>query len=70
MSYEEVARDVDGGVQAIADAFNLRLGRRASEPKMEKGGSPTAAAWCDRFLEECDDFVAFWREHRGLITAA
>jgi LPS sulfotransferase NodH len=70
LSYEEVARDVDSGVPAIADAFQLRLGRRAAEPKMERGGSSTAVAWRDRFVEECDDFVAFWREHRGLITAA
>lgn len=70
MSYEDVAADVDGGVQAIADAFNLRLGRRVSEPRLEKGGSSTAAAWRDRFREECADFVSFWSEHRGLITAA
>lgn len=69
LTYEEVAGDVDRGVLSIAEAFDLRLGRRIGAPKLEKGVSTVAAAWRARFLEECADFVAFWREHRGRITA-
>jgi LPS sulfotransferase NodH len=70
LSYEDVACDVDRGVLAIADAFNLRLGRRVAAPTLEKGGSSTGAAWRARFLEECRDFVSFWSEHRGRLGVA
>ena len=26
--------------------------------------------WIDRFNAECADFVGYWRDHRGLATAA
>ena len=69
--YEEVAKDVDCAIRGIAEAFDLRLG---SKPKpadaIRQGRSGAARAWCERFREECEDFVAFWTEYRGLITAA
>jgi LPS sulfotransferase NodH len=69
--YEEVAKDVDSAIRGIAEAFDLRLG---SKPKpadaIRQARSGAARAWCERFREECEDFVAFWTEYRGLITAA
>lgn len=69
MTYEDLSRDVDRSVQAIADAFDLRLPKRNSRPVIEKARSSVAEAWRDRFLQECADFVGFWTEHRGLISA-
>jgi LPS sulfotransferase NodH len=70
LSYEEVSRDVDASIRAIADAFHLRLPKRETRPIIEKARSTVADQWRERFLEECDDFVSFWREYRGMITAA
>jgi LPS sulfotransferase NodH len=70
LSYEEVARDVDASIRAIADAFHLRLPKRETRPIIEKARSSIAEQWRDRFAEECEDFVGFWREYRGMITAA
>lgn len=69
LSYEDVARDVDGSIQAIADAFDLRLNRRRSEPIIEKALSSVAQHWRDRFWDEYEDFVGFWLEHRGRVSA-
>lgn len=70
LTYEELAGDVDKSIRAIADAFDLRLSSRNSRPVIEKARSSVAEAWRDRFLEECEDFVGFWTEYRGLISAA
>jgi LPS sulfotransferase NodH len=69
--YEDVAKDVDSAIRSLADAFDLRL--PAKPPKAEavrQAKSAVAKEWAARFREECDDFIEFWREYRGLITAA
>jgi LPS sulfotransferase NodH len=69
--YEDVSRDVDAAIRGIADAFDLRLGARPRPADaIRQSRSGAARAWCERFREECEDFVAFWTEYRGLITAA
>jgi LPS sulfotransferase NodH len=71
LTYEAVAKDVDAAIRDLANAFHLRLGSKP--PKSEvvrQTRSAVAQAWCDRFREECEDFVEFWTEYRGLITAA
>jgi LPS sulfotransferase NodH len=71
LTYEEVAKDVDAAIRSLAAAFDLRL--RAEPARAEavrQARSATAQAWCARFREECEDFVDFWSEYRGLITAA
>jgi LPS sulfotransferase NodH len=71
LTYESVTRDVDGAIQSLADAFHLRLGARPQAPKAERQTKTNVSqAWCDRFREDCEDFVSFWTEYRGLITAA
>jgi LPS sulfotransferase NodH len=70
LTYEELERDVDEGVQAIARAFDLSFALRRTEPGLKKGRSGVAQAWRERFEDEYADFVSFWREHRGLITAS
>ena len=71
MTYEHVAKDVDGAIRSLASAFDLRLrARPAAVDATRQARSRTAQVWCDRFRDECDDFVDFWTEHRGLITAA
>lgn len=71
LTYEHVAQDVDGAIRSLANAFDLRLGvRPAAFDAVRQARSRTAQAWCDRFREECGDFVDFWTEYRGLITAA
>lgn len=69
--YEEVAKDVDSAIRSLADAFDLRLGAKpARSEAIRQAKSDTARQWCDRFRAECEDFVEFWTEYRGLITAA
>lgn len=70
LTYETLARDADDGVQLIADALDIPLVRRRSRPQLRKAVSGVAEAWCARFEDECADFVSFWREYRGLITAS
>lgn len=71
LDYEDVSRDVDGAIKSLAAAFRLRLDQ--APPKSEtirRARSETARAWSDRFREECEDFVSFWNEYRGLISAS
>jgi LPS sulfotransferase NodH len=70
ITYEALARDVDGAVQTIADAFGLRLARRATPPRLQKPRSTVAEAWRERFRGERADFVTFWTAKRGLLTAS
>ena len=71
MTYEDVTKDVDGAVRALADAFRVRLRPRPrASNAIRQARSGVAQAWADRFREDCEDFVAFWTEYRGLITAA
>lgn len=71
LCYEQISRDVDGAIQSLADAFDLRLDK-APKPSdaIRQSRSGVSRAWCERFREECGDFVDFWTEYRGLITAA
>ncbi|MBX3484599.1 Stf0 family sulfotransferase [Phenylobacterium sp.] len=70
LTYEDLARNVDDGVQAIADAFDLSFAPRRNSPDVRKARSGVAEAWSARFEDECADFVAFWREYRGLVSAS
>lgn len=70
LTYEDLARDVDEGVQAIADAFEAPFAARRTAPDVRKARSGVAEAWCARFEDECGEFVEFWREYRGLISAS
>ncbi|MEO8114708.1 MAG: Stf0 family sulfotransferase [Phenylobacterium sp.] len=71
LSYEAVAGDVDAAVRSIARALDQKLGP-APPPSsvIERRRSAISLGWIDRFYDECDDFVDFWTEHRGLISAA
>ena len=69
--YEDVTKDVDGAIRNLADAFDLRLrSKPARSDAIRQSKSGVAKQWSDRFKEECEDFVSFWTEYRGLITAA
>jgi trehalose 2-sulfotransferase len=71
MDYEDVARDVDGAIKAVAEAFRVRVTVRPPRSEaIRQARSDVARRWRDRFAEECGDFVAFWTKHRGLISAA
>ena len=70
-TYEQLVRDMDDTIGQIAAAFDLRLPpKRNVPPATERTRTRVAAEWADRFREECEDFVGFWREYRGLATAA
>ena len=70
LTYEEVARDVDGAVSAIAQALEVSASPQNSLPDVRKARSGVARSWRERFEAERPDFVQFWREHRGRITAS
>jgi LPS sulfotransferase NodH len=71
LTYEHVAQDVDGAIRNLANAFDLRLAARpARSDAIQQTRSGIGQQWCDRFREDCEDFVEFWTEYRGLITAA
>jgi LPS sulfotransferase NodH len=67
---EQVAADPDAVVARIAEAFGIALppppNRRPEPPEP----CPVIEAWTARFEAECESFVDFWREFRGLISAA
>jgi LPS sulfotransferase NodH len=71
LRYEQVSKDVDAAIRSLAEAFDLRLGA-APKPShtIRQSRSSVSKAWCERFHQECEEFVDFWTEHRGLITAA
>ena len=69
--YEDVAQDVDAAIRNLANAFDMRLGVRPERSDgIRQAKSSIAQQWCERFREECADFVEFWTEYRGLITAS
>jgi LPS sulfotransferase NodH len=71
VDYEDVARDVDVAIRRLAEAFEVRLtATPPRRPAIQQATSSVARAWRDRFHEECEDFVAFWSEFRGCISAA
>lgn len=70
-TYEQVATDVDQTIARIAAAFDIELpARRNAMPDYTVTRSSIAQQWADRFHAECEDFVSFWREYRGLVSAA
>jgi hypothetical protein len=40
-----------------------------SNPIIEKSTSDTGSIWIEKFHEECPDFIDFWHEFRGVISA-
>jgi LPS sulfotransferase NodH len=69
LSYEDVAGDPDAAVLAIGRELGLELDRRPTAPRMEKGRSGVGAEWRERFAATHGDFIRFWEEHRGTMTA-
>jgi LPS sulfotransferase NodH len=68
-SFEEIAADPDPVVARIAEAFQIALpppGRRPVPPEP----CSVVQAWAAQFEAECEVFVSFWREYRGLISAS
>ncbi|THD78868.1 MAG: hypothetical protein E7812_10885 [Phenylobacterium sp.] len=71
LTYEHVAQDVDAAIRNLANAFDMRLGARPTpSDTVQQSKSDIGQQWCERFREECADFVEFWTEYRGLITAS
>jgi LPS sulfotransferase NodH len=70
LSYETVAADPDAAVAAIGDALELDMPRRSTPPRMKKIGSGVGEEWRARFAAEHADFISFWTEHRGEMTAS
>ncbi|WP_337187694.1 Stf0 family sulfotransferase [Phenylobacterium sp.] len=69
--YEDLARDVDAGVAAIARAFDIPPPPAApSAPAVRKPRSEVPAEWAERFAAERADFVRYWRINRGELTAS
>jgi len=70
-TYEQLSADVDQTIRQIAQAFDIKLQpRRNAMPDMRKTRSNIAVEWTRRFHEDCEDFVSFWHEYRGLASAA
>lgn len=70
LKYEDVARDVDASVRAIAERLGVReLNGPPRRDRIVRSTSGVAEAWRRRFREECADFTHFWDQHRGLISA-
>lgn len=70
MDYEDVSTDVDGAISRIAGELGVRLGGDApASDTVHATRSDVSQDWRWRFREECEDFVTFWDEYRGVITA-
>ena len=70
MDYEDVATDVDAAIATIAKALDVSLSSGAPDSdSVHVTHSDVGQAWRWRFREECEDFVTFWDEFRGVITA-
>ncbi|MET0272171.1 MAG: Stf0 family sulfotransferase [Phenylobacterium sp.] len=71
LSYETVSRDVDGAVAQIAAALGARLGPvPPSANVISRQQTRVSRLWVERFNSECGDYVSYWRDHRGRVTAA
>jgi LPS sulfotransferase NodH len=68
-SSETVAADPDAVVARMGQALGVAL-PPPPEPRPEPPEPcPVVQAWTARFEAECEPFVSFWHEYRGLISA-
>ncbi|WP_411287999.1 Stf0 family sulfotransferase [Phenylobacterium sp.] len=71
LAYEDISRDPDPAVAAIAQILGVPLDRDPPpSDAVTRQGTPTAQLWAQRFREDRPDFVAFWSDYRGLVVAA
>jgi len=70
LSYESLLQDLGGVVRQLSEALDVDAPEMLpSSRAISRATSDVSRSWCDRFRDECEDFVEFWDEHRGLITA-
>lgn len=70
MDYEDVACDVDTAIGRIACELDISIDAPAPfSDSVRASQSEISQSWRWRFREECEDFVAFWDEYRGVISA-
>lgn len=70
LTYEDLVADVDAAIAAIAGELGVSiLADVATSGSTGAGRSEIARAWSVRFHDECEDFVSFWSEYRGVISA-
>lgn len=69
MSYEAVASQLDDAVKTIAGRLGYSIEPLTSKPIIERRKSSTGTMWIKRFTDECEDFIDFWAEYRGCISA-
>lgn len=70
IDYEDIAADVDAAIALIAKELEVSLdGDAPVSDSVHVTRSDVGQAWRWRFREECEDFVTFWDEYRGVITA-
>jgi LPS sulfotransferase NodH len=68
--YEDIVGDVDAVVRQVAEGLDVSI--QASPPASDAvrpTRSEASKSFQRRFHEECEDFVAFWNEYRGVISA-
>ncbi len=70
LSYESLLTDVGGAIRRLSEALEVDAPPTPTSSRViSRATSEVSRSWCERFRDECDDFVDFWDEYRGLITA-
>ncbi|MBI1197411.1 MAG: hypothetical protein GC203_06070 [Phenylobacterium sp.] len=70
LSYEALTADPDEAVARIGETLGVDLPPREAAPRMRKGRSGVGREWRERFAAERGEFIRFWNEHRGTMTAS
>jgi LPS sulfotransferase NodH len=71
LTYEQIAAGVDETIFDLAHALGVPLSDPpASANAIRKTTSVVGGAWVERFHAERREFVSFWTQNRGLMTAS
>ncbi|MCA3740303.1 Stf0 family sulfotransferase [Phenylobacterium sp.] len=69
VTYESISDNIDDIIKILSERMSIKFEILNSDPIIEKSRSDIKSIWIERFHEECPEFIDFWHEFRGIISA-
>ena len=69
ITYESMSNSIDDIIKMLSEKMSIEFKVLNSNPIIEKSTSDTGSIWIEKFHEECPEFIDFWHEFRGVISA-
>lgn len=69
ITYESISNNIDNVIRILSEKMSIEFDKLNFNPIIEKSSGDIGSSWIERFCDEYPDFIDFWNEFRGIISA-